>query len=96
MPCTAGYRVRGGFSTQEGHYPSYKVYSETEYQEGYQREMGWIGVYAEQLFFLILKEQKRYWIKTVKGILSLARRYPREIEGVGVRGISVPGSEEYL
>ena len=86
---------KGRFSTQEGHYPSYKRYSETEYQERYQREMAGIGVYAEQLFFLILKEQKRYWVKTVKGILSLTRRYPREVVELSCKRALVYGAYQY-
>lgn len=70
---------RGEFSTDTNHYPPYKQYSETQYQEKYQIKMKEIGTFAEQLFFLILKEQKSYWSQSVKGILALRRKYPVEI-----------------
>jgi transposase len=70
---------RGQFSTDSSHYPKYKQYSETEHQEKYQVKMAEIGVFAEQLFFLILKEAKRYWHQPVKGILSLTKKYPKHV-----------------
>jgi len=70
---------KGEFSTNEAHYPKYKRYSDTEYQEKYQVKMAKIGVYAEQLFFLVVKHQPRDWGRTVKGIVSLGKSYPAEI-----------------
>lgn len=86
---------KGEFSTQEGHYPSYKQYSQTEYQERYQRQMGGIGVYAEQLFFLILKEQKSYWRQPVKGILSLVKKYPKEVVDLACKRALAYGAYQY-
>jgi len=70
---------KGDFSTNEAHYPQYKRYSETEYQEKYQVKMARIGAYAEQLFFLIVKHQRRDWGRTIKGIVSLKKSYPENI-----------------
>lgn len=70
---------RGGFATDPSHYPRYKYVSETVCQEEYRKKMAEIGTDAERLFFLILHEQKAYWGDPVKGILSLTKRYPREI-----------------
>jgi transposase len=70
---------RGNFCTSNSHYPVYKRYCETEYQEKYQVKMAQIGTYSEQLFFLILKEHPRDWHRPVAGILSLAKRYPADI-----------------
>ncbi len=41
--------------------------------------MAEIGPFAEELFFLIVKEQKGYWSQTVKEILSLNKKYPKEV-----------------
>ena len=38
-----------------------------------------LGPFSEQLFFLILQNQKGYWFKTVQGILSLEKGYTKEI-----------------
>ena len=70
---------RGNFSTKPGHYPTYKRYSDTEYQEKYQVKMAHLGTYTEQLFFLVIKEHPRDWNRTVQGILSLGKTYPDEV-----------------
>ena len=70
---------KGKFSTNNSHYPSYKRYSDTEYQEKYQAKMAHIGIYTEQLFFLIIKEHPKDWNRTVQGILSLGKTYPNEV-----------------
>lgn len=70
---------KGKFITNENHYPKYKRISETEYQEKYQAKMKNLGPYSEQLFFLILQNQKNYWFKTIQGILALEKSYSRNI-----------------
>ena len=72
-------KEKGGFSTNEAHYPQYKRYSHTEYQETYQVKMAQIGAYAEQLFFLVVKHQPRDWSRTVQGIVSLKKSYPANV-----------------
>ena len=80
---------RGNFSTNNSHYPTYKRYSDTEYQEKYQAKMAHIGRYTEQLFFLIIKEYPRDWNRTVQGILSLKKTYPdKVIEAACKRALS--------
>jgi len=69
----------GGFSTQKSHYPKYKIYSDTEYQEIYQAKMADIGSHAEQMFFAIMERQSRDWSRPIRGILSLLKKYPKEI-----------------
>lgn len=70
---------RGEFSTDKSHYPKYKCVSNTELQEYYQIKMADIGKHAEQLFFLILSENKTVWAQSIKGILSLVKHYPVEV-----------------
>lgn len=70
---------RGKFQTNKNHYPKYKRFSDTEYQERYQAKMSDIGPYAEQLFFVIIEKQPRDWSRPVQGILSLLKTYPKEI-----------------
>jgi len=80
---------RGKFSTKPSHYPTYKRYSDTEYQEKYQVKMAHIGTYTEQLFFLVIKEHPRDWNRTVQGILSLGKTYPdKVIEAACKRALS--------
>ena len=56
---------KGNFYTCKSHYPAYKCYCDTEYQDKYQVKMVQIGRYTEQLFFLILKEHPRDWNRPV-------------------------------
>lgn len=70
---------RGGFSTNMNHYPQYKRFSDTEYQERYQAKMTQIGPYAEQVFFLVLEHHPKDWSRTIQGVLSLLKNYPKEI-----------------
>ncbi len=65
----------GKFSTVNSHYPKYKRYTETEYQEKYQVKMKEIGQYAEQMFFFMLEKNPVNWSRPVKGILSLNKQY---------------------
>lgn len=70
---------KGNFSTNESHYPKYKRYSDTEYQERYQVKMSQIGEYGEQMFFLVVERQPKHWYRTIQGILSLKKTYPDNI-----------------
>lgn len=69
----------GEFSTQDNHYPKFKRYLSTSYQEEYQVKMNGIGNYAAQLFLLLLNQHPRDWNRTAQGILSLTKIYPKEI-----------------
>ncbi|MEW6571943.1 MAG: hypothetical protein AB1390_12375 [Nitrospirota bacterium] len=86
---------KGQFSTDPSHYPKYKRYSETEYQEKYQARMAEIGPFAEQLFFLILKENKTYWAQPVRGILSLTKQYSREVVEMACKRALAYGVYQY-
>ena len=70
---------KGNFITNENHYPKYKRITDTEYQEKYQAKMKNLGPFSEQIFFLIIQNQKAYWFKTVQGILSLEKTYTKQI-----------------
>ena len=70
---------KGRFQTNISHYPKYKRFSDTEYQERYQAKMADVGPYAEQIFFMIIEKYPHEWSRTVQGILSLAKRYPKDI-----------------
>ena len=70
---------KGYFSTIDSHYPKYKLYSNTEYQEKYQAKMARIGEYAQQIFLFIINKNPRAWTRPIQGILSLIKTYPNEI-----------------
>jgi transposase len=70
---------KGKFQTNVNHYPKYKRFSDTEYQERYQAKMAEIGPYAEQVFFMVIQKQPQDWSRTIQGILNLTKSYPKEI-----------------
>lgn len=87
--------AQGEFSTDSSHYPKYKQYSETEQQEKYQLRMAEIGAFAEQMFFLILKENKGYWSQPVSGILSLTKKYPVDVINLACKRAVAYGAHQY-
>jgi hypothetical protein len=87
---------KGKFSINNSHYPTYKRYSDTEYQEKYQAKMAKVGSYTEQLFFLIIKEHPKDWNRTVQGILSLQKTYPDEVIEAACRRALSFGVTRYL
>ncbi|MCP5061952.1 MAG: IS21 family transposase [Ignavibacteriae bacterium] len=86
---------RGEFSTQEHHYPKYKRYSDTEYQELYQAKMSVIGPYAEQIFLYILETSPYCWTRPVQGILSLKKNFPNEIINLSCKRALAYGVNKY-
>lgn len=70
---------KGKFQSNPSHYPKYKMYSSTELQEKYQIKMREVGYFAEQMFFCLLKTNPRDWNRSVSGILSLIKKYPKEV-----------------
>ena len=86
---------RGNFSTIESHYPRYKRYSDTEYQERYQVKMAEVGSFAEQLFFLIVQKRPKDWTRPISGILSLTKIYSKEVVNLSCkRGVAF-GVQQY-
>jgi len=86
---------RGKFQTNVNHYPKYKRFSDTEYQEIYQAKMAGIGPYTEQMFFLVIQKQPQDWSRTVQGILSLAKSYPKNIVDLACKRAIAFGVHRY-
>lgn len=86
---------RGKFQTNIYHYPKYKRYSDTEYQEIYQVKMAKIGQYTEQIFFLVIERQPKDWMRTVQGILSLTKGYPNDIINLACKRALAFGVHQY-
>jgi len=86
---------KGKFSTNINHYPSYKRFSDTEYQEMYQAKMAQIGPYAEQIFFFVIEKQPGDWSRTIQGILSLSRSYPKEVINLACKRAIAFGVHQY-
>lgn len=66
---------RGEFSTEESHYPTYKCVFSTANRQRYAMKMLEMGEHAQALFEVLIKEQPYHWLQTVKGILSLRKRF---------------------
>lgn len=70
---------KGQFITQESHYPKFKNYLSTEYQESYQVKMDQIGSSAGQLFLVLIDKNPYDWNRSVQGIISLTKSYSAEV-----------------
>ncbi len=86
---------KGQFSTNINHYPAYKRFSDTEYQEKYQAKMSEVGPYAEQIFFLVVENNPRDWSRPIQGILSLLKNYPKEIVEMACKRALAYGVYQY-
>jgi len=86
---------KGDFCTTKSHYPMYKRYSETEYQERYQIKMAQIGEYAEQMFFLVVQKRPKDWTRPICGILSLLKSYPKEVVDLACKQGIAFGVDQY-
>lgn len=68
----------GNFVTVRSHLPDYKVYSQTEYQAGYEARMAEIGEYAHRYFTMLLTTKQSYWFRSIRIILGLEKEYGKE------------------
>ena len=59
--------------------PDYKIYSETEYQERYEKRMAQIGEQAHTFFRVLLDTKCNYWGRVVRGILGMAEEYGEHV-----------------
>jgi transposase len=70
---------KGQFVTNESHYPKFKCYLSTAYQEEYQVKMNQIGNETGQLFLLLVSKHPRDWNRAAQGILSLTKTFTNDI-----------------
>lgn len=70
---------KGQFTTEESHYPPFKLITSNKSKQQYQEKMTAIGNHAARFLLLALKEQPYHWLNTVRGILSLNKLYTAEI-----------------
>lgn len=64
--------------TRRSHLPSYKVYSQTEYQKRLEEQMADIGEEAHEYFCFLLAAKESYWFRSVRAILGFAKEYGNE------------------
>ncbi len=70
---------RGNFITQDSHYPKFKNYLSTQYQEEYQIKLNTIGYDAGALFLLLVDRYPYNWNRIAQGIISLSKTYSKEV-----------------
>lgn len=68
----------GNYITNRCHLPDYKTYSQTEYQKRLEEQMAAIGDAAHAYFVMLLETKERYWFRSVRGILGVAKEYGNE------------------
>lgn len=67
--------TQGIYVTNPSHYPDYKIYSETGYQQKYEEKMRLIGPHAHELCTIIMETDHQGWNRTVRRILGLVPMY---------------------
>lgn len=76
---------KGQFSTEDSHYPKFKNYLSTAYQEEYQCKMKQVGADAGRVFLLLVSEYPYQWNRIAQGILSLTKKFPKEVVNLACR-----------
>jgi transposase len=69
----------GEFSTNESHYPSYKLVCSSFSKKRLGDKMQTIGKHAYQLFTVLVEKYPTNWNRYVQGILSLEKRFNKHI-----------------
>lgn len=75
----------GNYVTQRHHLPTFKVYSETEYQTRFEEKMIEIGGSAHAYFRMLLGLKDGYWFRTVRAILGLSTEYGNEAVNLSLK-----------
>jgi hypothetical protein len=65
----------GQYQTQRSHLPSFKIYSQTEYQARFEKEFIDMGEEAQMYFNTLLSRKDAYWARTARIILGLRKTY---------------------
>jgi transposase len=86
---------RGSFITQESHYPKFKYYLSTEYQEKCQKKMKEVGEDAGKLFLLLIAKHPHNWNRISQGILSLTKEHSKEIVNLSCKRALAFGVTKY-
>lgn len=70
---------KGQFSTNNAHYPEYKVKTKTQLQYEYRQKMLEIGPHALEFFNKVLEKTKNHWGKPIYGIFKLKDKFGSEV-----------------
>lgn len=75
----------GAYITMRSHLPSYKTYSQTEYQARFEAQFADMGEWAHAYFHQLLKTKETYWFRIVRIILGLRDRYGNAAVNLSLR-----------
>ena len=87
--------LKGQFSTVSSHYPDFKVFDYTQYQDIYKQKVSLVGPYCTKLFDQAVAEKPKHWGRTIKGILSLTNFYSNDTVEASCRRALAYGIAEY-
>ena len=87
--------LKGQFSTVSSHYPDFKVFDSTQYQDIYKQKVSLVGPYCAKLFDQAVAEKPKHWGRTIKGILSLTNFYSNDTVEASCRRALAYGIAEY-
>ena len=87
--------LKGQFSTVPAHYPDFKVFDSTQYQDIYKQKVSLVGPYCAKLFSQAVAQKPKHWGRTIKGILSLTNFYSNDTVEASCRRALAYGIAEY-
>lgn len=87
--------LKGQFSTTPAHYPDFKVFDFTKYQDIYKQKVSLAGPYCVKLFDQAVAQKPKHWGRTIKEILSLTNFYSIDIVEASCRRALAYGVREY-
>jgi len=87
--------LKGQFSTVSSHYPDFKVFDSTQYQDIYKQKVSLVGPYCAKLFDQAVAEKPKHWGRTIKGILSLTNFYSIQTVEASCKRALAYGIAEY-
>ena len=68
----------GNYVTSRSHLPTFKVYSETEYQAKFEAQFADMGEEAHAYFRMLIEQKESYWFRIARCVLGLRVQYGSE------------------
>lgn len=86
---------KGSFSTNDKHYPDYKLPFSTCSKKRLHDKISSIGNYANKVFIALETKQPNHWYRTTHGILSLQKHFSNDVIDAACKRALIYGAIQY-
>ncbi len=86
---------KGSFSTNDKHYPDYKLPFSTCSKKRLHDKISAIGNYAHKVFIALETKQPNHWYRTAQGILSLQKHFSNDVIDSACKRALIYGAIQY-